>query len=87
MAGAVNPVRVISAMSACVTGFSKATSIKGGMLVTVGNPLMMDKMTTSSTPAVPRSKRLSSNLTAAEVVPVMLCPGSNPTNAPEATWL
>ena len=70
-----------------VTGFSKGTSTRLGILVTVGSPLTMLKITVSSTPAVPRSNRLRVNLVKAEVAVPTLCPGSNPTKDPAATWL
>jgi hypothetical protein len=85
IAGAVNPVPLIPAMLARVTGFCKGTLINEGILAVAGNPLTIDKITVSSTPAVPRSYLLSANLAKAEVVPLTLCPGTNPTNAPAAT--
>ena len=85
MAGAVNPVPAMAAMLAWVIGLCSGTLTKVGIPAVLGNPLIIDNITTSSTPAVPRSKRLSSNLTAAEEAALMLCPGINPTKDPAAT--
>ena len=72
IAGAVNPVPLIAAMLACVIGLVNGVLINDGIPATCGSPLTMAKITVSSTPAVPRSNRLSANLAAADVVLVIL---------------
>ena len=61
------------------------TLINDGTPVIVGIVFTMAKIARVSTPAVPRSKRLSPNLVMASAPLVSVCPGVYPTSAPAAT--